>query len=661
MINRLRRWWQERTGEAETPFDGDTPAWVISFGVHLTILVLLFALWIYVPSAEPAITMTPDEEPPEEEVFVSDPFHAPEPSTQIGNNAPIQGVESPQAAAAIQSDVSVVPTELPEAENAQFDLDPSLDLPTSPVVSDGPPVKGNPNGDGVTGAMGAIDRITHEILLKMAEGKPVLVVWLFDQSGSLDRTRKEIYKRFDRIYEELGQLEDGGHSAFKSKKDAPLTTAVMAFGKEVTHRTKEPTADLAEVKQAIEGIENDASGLEHVFSAVAQGVQKYRDWRFKNPRHNVMFVVVSDEVGDDEQYVDMTVALCQRNEVPIYVIGVPAAFGRDKLYVKYVDPDENFDQSVQWIPVRQGPESYRPEVVDLGFVGGKHKDLDEMDSGFGPFALTRLCYETGGIYFAVHPNRTAAARAMGNRETELMTARLQHFFDPGIMRRYRPDYVSLQEYDALNAKNKARWALVEAAKMTRLEPMADPDLMFPKRNEGALSELLSEAQKKAARLQPQIDRLVQTLEFGEADRAKLSSPRWEAGYDLALGRALACQVRTDNYNNTLAQMKGGKNFEHKESDTWVLVPADDNATSKLKSSAEKAIKLLKGVVENHEGTPWALIAKAELETPLGWKWTETHTGVNDPPPGDGNGEAPNPNDRINRIPRKPNRPGGVKL
>ena len=45
--------------------------------------------------------------------------------------------------------------------------------------------------------------------------------------------------------------------------------------------------------------------------------------------------------------------------------------------------------------------------ISSGFVAGGVLDenIDPIDSGFGPFALTRLCYETGGIYFAVHPNR----------------------------------------------------------------------------------------------------------------------------------------------------------------------------------------------------------------------------------------------------------------
>ena len=33
-----------------------------------------------------------------------------------------------------------------------------------------------------------------------------------------------------------------------------------------------------------------------------------------------------------------------------------------------------------------------------------------MDSGFGPFGLCRLAYETGGLYFTVHPNRKTGQR-----------------------------------------------------------------------------------------------------------------------------------------------------------------------------------------------------------------------------------------------------------
>ena len=34
----LRRWWQYRTGEEDTPFDGGTPGWVVSMLFHLCLM-----------------------------------------------------------------------------------------------------------------------------------------------------------------------------------------------------------------------------------------------------------------------------------------------------------------------------------------------------------------------------------------------------------------------------------------------------------------------------------------------------------------------------------------------------------------------------------------------------------------------------------------------
>jgi hypothetical protein len=312
-------------------------------------------------------------------------------------------------------------------------------------------------------------------------------------------------------------------------------------------------------------------------------------------------------------------------------VGVPAPFGREQALVKYVDPDPKYDQSVQWIPVRQGPESVRPEVLKLAYFGPTRREESErLDSGFGPFALTRLCVETGGIYFTVHPNKTPGARYVASQDTAVMSARINYFFDPETMRRYRPDYLSLPEYDQLLVQNKARAALVQAAQ-TSVDAMESPETRFPKRDEGDLKRQLDEAQKVAARLEPKIDVLYGLLKSGEKDRPKLSQPRWQAGYDLALGRVLAAKVRTESYNAMLAQMKGGRKFDKPDSDTWILRPADSvTVGSALEKLGKQARDLLQGVVKDHAGTPWALLAQRELETPLGWEWTETHTGVNTP-------------------------------
>src|SRR5690606_18424591 len=133
-------------------------------------------------------------------------------------------------------------------------------------------------------------------------------------------------------------------------------------------------------------------------------------------------------VGDDQQGLDSTVQICRRYQMPVYVVGVPAPFGRDVTMLKWVDPDPEYDQTPQFGQVHQGPESFMPELLKLAFTGGD-KNEDPIDSGFGPFALTRLCYETGGIYFTVHPNRNAS-RSVSRNEVAAYSSHITHFFDP---------------------------------------------------------------------------------------------------------------------------------------------------------------------------------------------------------------------------------------
>src|SRR6185295_15851033 len=61
----------------------------------------------------------------------------------------------------------------------------------------------------------AMDRITQEILAKLAKGK-VLVMWAFDESESMKDDRQEVRDRIERVYTELGLAE-------AAKGDALLT------------------------------------------------------------------------------------------------------------------------------------------------------------------------------------------------------------------------------------------------------------------------------------------------------------------------------------------------------------------------------------------------------------------------------------------------------
>ena len=361
------------------------------------------------------------------------------------------------------------------------------------------------------------------------------------------------------------------------------------------------------------------------------------------------------EVGNDTNTADETAKYCRTLGIPVYVVGVPAPFGLREVRLKYVDPDPKYSQDVQWAVIEQGPETLHPEVVRVR--SGRYAD-EAIDSGFGPFSLSKLCAETGGIYFRVHPNNGARGRVT-NEMTAPMSSQLRYFFDPAVMRFYQPDYVTAAKFDQEIARNRAKRALVEAAKMSEIKPMESPEMIFPRKDDGSLALLLGEAQEVAAKIQPKIDTLYAMLAAGQADRGNIREKRWQAGYDLALGRVLAVKVRTDAYNEMLGKAKMGMKFKDPNHDTWRLeLDPQVSVGSQTEKLAKRATELLERVMKEHPGTPWALLAGEELRMPLGYKWTEIRTGVNDVKPREGGGNnvpTARPDDQKRMLERKPTR------
>jgi len=140
------------------------------------------------------------------------------------------------------------------------------------------------------------------------------------------------------------------------------------------------------------------------------------------------------------------------------------------------------------------------------------------------------------------------------------------------------------------------------------------------------------------------------LKIGEKDRPAESSPRWQDGYDLAMGRVLAAKIRAETYNLMLALSKTKLKFDPPkdedtpQNNTWVLRPANTVETgSRGAKLAEKAKAYLERVIADHPDTPWALIAERELSTPIGWSWRQTYTtppGEREPRPDNNNKPKP---------------------
>src|SRR5438876_11599232 len=137
------------------------------------------------------------------------------------------------------------------------------------------------------------------------------------------------------------------------------------------------------------------------FSAIKQALEKYASLRTAQRREFVV-TIITDEAGDDASQLDALSETTRRNAIPIYVIGLPAPWGQINPFAptpKAIDATKG-DDSVPTV----GPESFLSERVDLdgwsrGYSG--FADLSLVDSGFGPFALERLCRASRGQFFAV--------------------------------------------------------------------------------------------------------------------------------------------------------------------------------------------------------------------------------------------------------------------
>ncbi len=599
---------------------GRSRAWLVSLLVHLVLLLTVSLIPTASIERLPTLLVTAFTPEPLPEFKTPQEFHAsPDEHEEIGSSS-LGGVLGHEDGQTLILPEQVQPPVVERApvEVGTIDFRETVEAATGTTVNLQQSVKGTA-GVGVTGAEGAIDRISQEVLLSLEE-RDTLLVWFFDRTASVIAQWDSIEARFQRVYEELGVTGKSG--------DDHLLSAVVSYGAEVDFPIPKPTADVEALKEAIASIEQDASGQENVFTALEMGVQRFRRYT-TSPRRNVMFVVFSDEAGNDQDKLDSTIAMLRKLAIPVYVVGVPAPFARRETLLKYVDPDPAYEQTPQWGIVEQGPESMLPEGLKIYFQDSEEAE-SPIDSGYGPFALTRLCYETGGIYFTVHPNR-ASGKVVRRHEIQNYSSYLQSFFDPTVMRRYRPDYVSSQEYQRLVSSSQARSSLIQAAQMSWLSPLEDPRQRFLFQDEARFAQELTEAQKDAAKIEPFVAQLYEVLKSGTTDREKETSPRWQAGYDLAIGRVLAVKVRTETYNAMLAQAKQGLKFQNPQNNTWQLVPADEvTAGSRHERDAKEAKRYLERVVQQHPETPWALLAARELKEPLSWKWEEDFTPIEPP-------------------------------
>ncbi|MCA9061233.1 MAG: VWA domain-containing protein, partial [Planctomycetaceae bacterium] len=470
----------------------DMPAWGMSLLLHVLIIVVL-ATCTYTIMSEPEVELTaeiPMEEIRQEEYVISS-----EATDVLGSQSDMNIVGPSMAAARVAG----LDNHREEVVRVQDFINPRLavyeTLPTPNEAEQIQTIDLTGSSEHAGGTDGAIDRITQEIAASLRENK-TLVVWLFDESLSLEKRREAIAKRFESIYQQLGLLESDVQDALK--------TGIIGYGQNVHVLQKEPTSDLPELLNAVRSIENDMSGQENLFAAISESLRVFLPVK-KRTRSNMMLIVVTDERGDDFDNMEEIIGRCARSGVKAYVIGNTSIFGRQEGYVHFEWEFEG-EQFSEDIPVDQGPETPMAEGLKLPFWRASARPLERMSSGFGAYTLARLCAETGGIFFV-------ADEAVGEK------------FDPIIMRRYAPDYRSAKVYMRELQTNAAKAALIQAAQFSLLDSndIPVPETVFDAPDDNALRAAITEAQKPLATLDYYLATMGTELEKGEKDRAKLDT------------------------------------------------------------------------------------------------------------------------------------------
>lgn len=571
----------------------EVPAWAISLGVHVLVLMGLWSITrLSLPDQQTIITIAMDED---EEAFKFDSVTQ---TDQIGSDSDMN-INSPSQLSSEQFNQDPQKKQEQQLEEDLLQLNEPVNDPlTQPAESELVQVVSTTGAsEHAGGTEGAIDRLAFEITGSLRERK-TLAIWLFDASLSLKERRDLIADRFVNVYDQVGKLNPGA--------DRALKTAVASFGERTQIITPEPIDDVKSVVDAIRNIPPDTSGKEHVFSAVKLVSNKWLSYRTKQKR-NVMIIIVTDERGDDYQMVEEVAADLARYGIRVYCVGNASIFGREKGYHEWTYPD-GYKQE---LPLDQGPESVKAERLDLPFWGGRndHREYERLSAGYGPYALTRLCAETGGVFFVADQSSRR--------------------FDPDVMRDYQPDYRPIRDYQKDLQGNMAKASLVMACEQSQKASFRPLQLRFRADDDNVLRTQIATAQRPAEVFDYGLRETLTLLTQGEKDREKIKEPRWRASYDLAMGRVLAMHVRAFGYNKVLAEMRTDpKPFKKKENNSWRLEPSRDIAGGpEVKKYAKQATLYLTRVIDDHPGTPWATLAERELGQPLGWQWVEETVNI----------------------------------
>ncbi len=604
----------------------DLPAWVVSALIHVGILGGLAAVATTsgevvkrIANLDSSLVTNPGSAEELTKIY-ADPADTPRTDLTGDTDSTTAG-----SGVGFASNIGPTPSATPAVSRTGRAVSQKTSLPMMSTISVPSGLKSMPStptrdlsgggmiGGDVTFAAGevgeALDQIAREILRHLTQHK-LTVVWLFDESESMKDDQKEIRKKFDRVVNELQINQPDDVPAAKGKKKSsgpPLTHAIVGFGDDVHFEQEKPTTDIEVIGRAIDRLRIDSTGKENTMSAVAKVIGHYNN--LISDDRKLLIVLVTDESGDDGDYVEEARQAAVSRDVPVYVIGRQALFGTGHLTIQYTDP---VTKDVFWVGIRRGPETADLEALQYD---GLHRRWDELPSGFAPYELARLAKDSAGIYFLL-PS-----------EEELRIHRREKAYSIQTLKEYVPDYESRASYLERRAKSEFRRTLFDIIQETRTYPFRHHFPVFP---DQLLPAIEQELPIVTVRLNALI-KIEERLRQLEKLRNREPEKRWQAAYDLMLAQIVAYQIKAYEYRANLLEMAAKPPKPNTMPNPELFVEWSLDHSHERKAPAEKtekvyqeAMRLFKIVVERHPNTPWADLAQDEINRGFSVKRNEWH-------------------------------------
>jgi hypothetical protein len=479
---------------------------------------------------------------------------------------------------------------------------PLNNLPTAPATDliGGGKIAGDPLFEAKEiGA--ALDQLAREILRHLKDHK-LTVVWLFDESTSMQDDQKTIIEKFDRVSSELKLNVDTN-----KKAAGALNHAIIGFGQGIDYILEKPRDDIDLIGRAIKKLRIDSTGVENTMKAIRDVVDRYANLIRKDRK--LVIVLVTDESGDDGDGVEEAKQALKKYKVPLYVIGRQSLFGFPFAHHRYMDP---VTKDVYYPVIHRGPETADVENYQWD---GLYERWDEQPSGFAPYELARLTRESGGIYFLLPSEEFMRIR---KREQAYSITQLKE---------YLPEYDNRMTYIERRNSSPLRQSLYAII-------MQGKNFLYRREFPIDIAQLQSAAHEEAAKASVRLNALLEVqvrLEALAKVRDREPEKRWQAHYELMLAQTVAFQCKAYEYRALMQSIIS--NPPHPKGPpaadmmiTWVVDHAKKplaprNETAKKYAEAER---LLQAVVAKHPKTPWGDLAQDTLDRGFSVQLNEWH-------------------------------------